>query len=147
MRVLGVAPSKNDVHVCVVEADGDTSAVELQKKISLPADDDESRQLDRMRRLVDTLILEAHPDRVAVIKAGQSKFGNASALRHKIECVVQLAAVGRDLPVAVVSPLTLRAFEKQHDPSLLTAGEPFRPVGCREAALAAWCEGAKHGKV
>lgn len=146
MRVLGVLPSKNDVHVCVVAAVGGALHVELQKKIALPSDDDESRQLDRMRRLMDTLILEAGPDRVAVVKAGQSKFGNASALRHKIECVVQLAAVGRDVPTAVISPLTIRAFEKNHDANVLTDRQPFKPVGCREAALAAWSEVAKHDK-
>ena len=145
MRVLGVVPSKKDVHICVVDDGAGVVRATVQKKIPLPPDDDESRQLDRMRRLMDTLILEVAPDRIAVVKAGQSKFGNASALRHKIECVVQLAGVGRELPTTVISPLTIRAFEKNNDTSALTDGHPFKPVGCREAALAAWCDGVKHG--
>ena len=146
MRVLGVSPSKNDVHICVIDDSTCDFRAAVQKKITLPPDDDESLQLDRMRRLMDTLILEETPQRVVVIKAGQSKFGNASALRHKVECVVQLAAVARDVPVTVMSPLTIRSFEKTHDAILLTGGSPFKPVGCREAALAAWCDGVKHGK-
>jgi Holliday junction resolvasome RuvABC endonuclease subunit len=146
MRVLGVSPSKKDVHICVIEDSIGEFRAAVQKKVTLPADDDESRQLERMRRLMDTLILEESPQRVVVVKAGQSRFGNASALRHKIECVVQLAAVARDVPVTVMSPLTIRAFQKSHDASSLTGGSPFKPVGCVEAGLAAWCDGAKHGK-
>src|SRR4051794_12701445 len=126
MRVLGVSPSKGNVHVCVIDDTVGDFRTAAQKKITLPPDDDESRQLDRMRRLMDTLILEENPQRLVVIKAGQSKYGNASALRHKIECVVQLAAVARDLPVTLISPQTIRAFEKKNDASILTEGLPFK---------------------
>jgi intracellular sulfur oxidation DsrE/DsrF family protein len=146
MRILGVITGTKDLHVAVVTSGTASATAATLKKVVLPIDEDESARLHRTLQLLDTLLLDEKVDRIAVVKAGQAKFGNASSLRHKVECVVQLAGVGRNLPVTVVSPQTLRAFEKKNDPQVLVGDAGFSPVGSRDAALAAWIELRKHDK-
>jgi len=62
---------------------------------------------------MDTLILDEKVDRIAVVKAGQAQFGNASSVRPKVECVIQLAGVTRNLPVSMVPQQTIRVSKKR----------------------------------
>jgi Protein of unknown function (DUF3010) len=144
VRILGVVTSTKDLHIAVVENDGSSARAVKTKKLVLPVDEDESARLHRTLQLVDTLILDEKIDRVCVVKAGQARFGNASSFRPKVECVVQLAGVNRNLSVTVLSPKTLEAFEKKNDPSVLIDEERFSPVGSREAAVAAWADLRNH---
>jgi len=143
VRVLGVVTGTKDLHVAVVAIHAASAHAVTLKKIVLPVDEDESARLHRTLQLMDTLILDEKVDRVAIVKAGQAQFGNASSVRPKVECVIQLAAVRRNLPVSIVPPQTLRAFEKKNDPNLLVEAG-FKPVGSRDAALAAWLDLRKH---
>jgi Holliday junction resolvasome RuvABC endonuclease subunit len=144
MRILGVVTGTKDLHVAVVTNAGASAHAVTLKKIVLPIDEDESARLHRTLQLMDTLILDEKVDRIAVVKAGQAQFGNASSVRPKVECVIQLAGVGRNLPVSVVPQQTLRAFEKKNDPNGLIGEAGFKPVGSRDAALAAWIDLRKY---
>jgi hypothetical protein len=140
MKILGVDTGTKDLHLAVVtDGTGSPTAVML-KKLVLPVDADESARLHRTLQLLDTVLLDEKVDRVVVIKVGQARFGNASSFRHKVECVVQLAALGRNVGITVLSPQTLHAFEKKNDAEVLVGGGGFSPVGTRVAALAAWRE-------
>ena len=144
MRILGVVTGTKELHVAVIASGDDSARAVTLKKIVLPVDEDESARLHRTLQLMDTLILDEKVDRIAVVKAGQAQFGNASSVRPKVECVIQLAGVARDLPVSIVPQQTIRAFEKKKDPNVLVGEKGFKPVGSRDAALAAWIDLHKH---
>ena len=144
MRFLGVVTGTKDLHIAVVENGGSPARAVKLKRIVLPPDEDESARLHRTLQLMDTLIIEEKVDRVSIVKAGQARFGNGSSFRHKVECVVQLAGVSRNLTVTVLPQQTLKAFEKKNDPAVLVGEKGFSPVGSRDAALAAWIDLRKH---
>jgi len=138
MKVLGVVPSTTAIHICTVSDDGDGETATAMKKIPLPKNDDESARLYALSKLANTLLVESSADGLAILQAGRSQHGQTSPLRLKIECIFQLAAIGRSLPVALVPPQSARAFEKKHDVLTLTRGQDFSPVPCKDAALVAW---------
>jgi hypothetical protein len=145
MKVLGVVPSTTAIHICTLS---DETATDM-KKIPLPKNDDESARLHALAKLANTLLVESGADMLAILQAGRSQHGQTSPLRLKIECIFQLAAVERSVPVALVAPQSARAFEKKHDLLALTAGVEFSPVPCKDAALVAWyafhsSDGQKH---
>jgi len=144
MRILGVVTSTKHLHIAVVENDSSPARAVMMKKIALPVDEDESARLHRTLQLMDTLILDEKVDRISIVKAGQAHFGNASPLRPKLECVIQLAGISRNLPVTILAPQTLKAFEKKNEPNSLVGEKGFSPVGSRDAALAAWIDLRKH---
>lgn len=138
MKVLGVVPSTTAIHICTVSDDGAAERATAMKKIPLPKTDDESARLHAISKLAATVLVESAPERLAILQAGRSQHGQTSPLRLKIECIFQLAAIERALPVALVPPQSVRAFEKKHDVLKLTAGKEFAPVPCKDAALVAW---------
>jgi hypothetical protein len=146
MTILGVVPSTEALHVCTITFEDGTAAIKSMKKVPLPKSSDETAKLDSLLKLINTLILETGAARVAILQAGRTKFGGPSTLRTKVECCVQLAAAARSIPVDLVAPQSLRAFEKKHDPLTLTDGEKFSPVGCADAALVAWYSDDHHAK-
>lgn len=146
MTILGVVPGTEALHVCTVTFEGGAASIRSMKKVPLPKSSDETAKLDSLLKLINTLILETGAARVAIVQAGRTKFGGPSTLRTKVECCVQLAAAARSIPVDLVAPQSLRAFEKKHDPLTLMDGEKFSPVGCADAALVAWYSDDHHAK-
>jgi hypothetical protein len=122
----------------MVSDDGAGQVATAMKKVPLPKDDDDSARLHAFSKLAATLLVESGAERLAILQAGRSQHGQTSPLRLKIECILQLAAVERSLPVALVPPQSVRAFEKKRDVLTLTAGKEFAPVPCKDAALVAW---------
>lgn len=146
MTILGVVPGTEALHICTVAFEERAATIKSMKKVPLPKSSDETAKLDSLLKLINTIILETGVTHVAIVQAGRTKFGGPSTLRTKVECCVQLAAAARSIPVDLVPPQSLRAFEKKHNPLILTGGEKFSPVGCADAALVAWYSDDHHAK-
>lgn len=143
MRILGVVPSTTAVFTATVAFGEDGPAVIHAQRIALPNDDDQSRLLLALLRLVSTVMGEQACERVVVLCAGRSKVGGPSPLRSKVEAVVQLGGVMKDIPVVLVAPQSLRAFEKRVGDEALAGSERCKSKDSTDAARVALLEGTR----
>ncbi len=148
MKVLGVLPSTTGVLWAVLEGSRKRpTLVTLDTKgQKLPADEDQTQKLHKLKNLVVAFLNERKIEKVCIVVSGPLRHGGAPSLRPKVEAIVQIAAAERAIPVELVQPASLRAKEKKFaeitgdetPEACLNAGDPFVPQDFKEAVLVGW---------
>jgi len=143
VRILGLVPSTKAVFTATLALEESEPVVIHTQRIALPNDDDQSRLLLALLRLVSTVMGEQGCERVVILCAGRSQRGGPSPLRSKVEAVIQLAGVMKDIPVALVAPQSLRAFEKRFGDGAFAGSERCKSKDSIDAARVALLEGTR----
>lgn len=147
MKVLGVTPSPTDVSWALIEGTRTTPAiVNIEStKQKFPTTQSETQILQNLYHFASSFLKSQSIEKVCILQAGISKFGKASAIRVKAEAAFQLACAESNIPVAIISPQTLRAQEKKFQAitgdmpeQILNGGEEFKPKPWKDAVMIAW---------
>jgi hypothetical protein len=149
MKILAALTTSTSVSlICVRGSQKNPSFVEAQiQRCSLPNSEDEGKRLSTMLATIRALITDKAPDHIAILQAGNSKFGNSSQVRPKIEALIQIAAADDGRKCEIVHPVSLKAREKKFEKivgsSLEIAfndGGDFSSKEKRSLALLGWSQ-------
>ncbi len=147
MRILGVTPSSSDVSWALVEGNRSVPVMlELKStKQKFPKTQNETQILKNLYQFTVAFLKDHSIEKVCILQAGNSKFGNASAIRVKVEAVFQLVCATSNILVEIVPPQTLRAQEKKFQTDtgntpeqVFNGGKEFKPKPWRDAVMVAW---------
>lgn len=150
MIVLGITQKPPDA--CVVLLSGTQSDPEeitidkktKKQKIAVDGKEEAKHLFDTLHAFC-VLLRERKVEKVIILKAGNSPHGGPSAGRIKMEAVIQIASQSQSISVELISPQTLRAFEKKIETitgaspaDVFNGGTPFSPQHFKDTYLTAW---------
>ncbi len=136
MRTLAFSSDTEKLNWLIVEGFYSSPKLVSQKleRIKLPSNIEEGEGLCSLIRTLGLLIDTQTPKQVAVLQPGKSKFQNTSFVRIKIEAALQIAATQKNVPLHLVSPVSVSAYKKKLDKAglsleaVLNDGRRFSPI-------------------
>ena len=147
MKVLGVTPTSKDVAWAIIEGTRSKPSIIPAYSIrqKFPASKNEGKLLYDLYKFVLSLLQDQHIEKVVILQAGSSKFGNTSSTRIKVEAAFQIACSEKNIPSETVHPKTLDAQVKKFESStgnspeeIFNGGKDFKPKPWRDTVLTAW---------
>ncbi len=146
MKILGVLPSSDNVVWSLIEGDKKTSVIQATTpdRQKLPKTKKEEENLANLQLFLGSFLKEVAPDRVCILTAGSTQYGNSSKMRVKIEGVFQLVCYHSNIPVVILKTQLKTQhtkFQKDMKTTLEVAvneGEKFSSEAKKNAALIAW---------
>jgi hypothetical protein len=136
VRTLAFSSDTERLSWLVVEGFQSSPKLVSQKleRIKLPSNIDNGEGLCSLIRTLGLLIDSQTPKQIAVLQPGKSKFNNTSSVRIKVEAALQIAAAQKNIPLHLVSPMSVTAHGKKLEKAELSleavtnGGKSFSPI-------------------